>query len=154
MKKEITIDEQQFLIPFGHGISIDYGCFIAKAWGHELVIHNDEKYCGKVLNFKPNAKFSLHFHVQKEETWFVASGELTLRFIDTKNGTDTYFCKLTKGCVVHIPPGVPHQLVAGADGAVVFEASTPHKDEDSYRIEGGDSQLSPEKIEDDHSYRI
>lgn len=140
MSKPILIGPEQFLKLYGHGISIDYGCFVGKAWGQEIVLHNGDDYCGKVLVFKPHAKFSLHFHVQKTETWYVQTGELTLRFIDTKNGTDTYHCKLTKGCVVHIPPGVPHQLIAGDTGAVIFEASTPHKDSDSYRIEGGDSQ--------------
>ena len=139
MAKHIYIGPEQFLKTFAHGISIDYGCFVGKAWGSETIIHNGDGYCGKILTFKPHAKFSLHFHVQKTESWYVGSGELTLRFIDTKN-SDNYFCTLTKGCVVHIPPGVPHQLTAGASGAVVFEASTPHKDSDSYRIEGGDSQ--------------
>lgn len=140
MAKQIYISPENFLKEYGHGISIDYGCFVGKAWGQEIVLHNGDDYCGKVLIFKPYAKFSLHFHVQKTETWYVQSGNLTLRFVDTTNGTDQYLAELSKGCVVHIPPGVPHQLIAGETGAVVFEASTPHKDSDSYRIEGGDSQ--------------
>ena len=154
MAKQNYIGPEQFLKEYGHGIIIDYGCFVGKAWGQEIIIHNGDNYCGKVLVFNPNAKFSLHFHVEKTETWYVQTGNLTLRFLDTTNGTDEYNCELTKGCVVHIPPGVPHQLLAGPDGAVVFEASTPHKDSDSYRIEGGDSQLRPEKPENDHSIRI
>jgi hypothetical protein len=39
---------------------------------------------------------------------------------------------------VRVPPGQPHQLEALTD-ATVFEVSTQHFDEDSYRIWKGDT---------------
>ena len=46
---------------------------------------------------------------------------------------------LYKGDVVRQRVGQPHQLEALTDG-VVFEVSTQHFDEDSYRVWKGDSQ--------------
>jgi mannose-6-phosphate isomerase-like protein (cupin superfamily) len=109
-----------------------------KAWGHELWIHNDENYCAKILHFNKGAKFSMHYHVIKEETWYVARGYFELIMIDT----DTAEKKsqlLTVGDIVEIPRGAPHQLIALEEGDI-FETSTQHFEDDSYRVEKGDSQ--------------
>ena len=47
------------------------GCHIPKGWGHEIVFENNEKYCGKILVFKEGAEFSMHYHMIKDETWYV-----------------------------------------------------------------------------------
>jgi len=36
---------------------------------------------------------------------------------------------------------MPHQLITGEQGGEIFEVSTEHFDDDSYRVEKGDSQL-------------
>lgn len=109
-----------------------------KAWGQELWIRNFEGYCGKILRFNEGAKFSLHFHVLKEETWYIASGEFELIYINTD--TAVACSRVLKiGDVIHLKPGVPHQLRAIQSGDV-FEVSTQHFPEDSYRIYPGDSQ--------------
>jgi quercetin dioxygenase-like cupin family protein len=41
---------------------------------------------------------------------------------------------LQEGDVVYIEKGLPHQLIALTEGAIVMEVSTEHFDEDSYRI--------------------
>ena len=112
---------------------------VPKKWGKEIIIHNDLDYCGKLLVFKEGAKFSMHFHIKKAETWYVQEGTFILRYIDTKDAT-TYEKELTKGMVVEIHQGDPHQLIALTKG-IIFEVSTQHFDEDSYRVEKGDSQL-------------
>ena len=43
-----------------------------KAWGYELWIVNHELYCGKLLVFEKGKKFSMHYHLIKEESWYVA----------------------------------------------------------------------------------
>ena len=45
-----------------------------------------------------------------------------------------------EGACITIERGQPHQLVALEDGSEIFEVSTQHFDEDSYRIRKGDSQ--------------
>jgi mannose-6-phosphate isomerase-like protein (cupin superfamily) len=111
-------------------------CKVPKGWGHEIVIVNNELYCGKVLVFKRGCKFSMHYHVLKQETWYVQSGSFIFNFIDTEHGT-THTMELSKGHGVTIPRGMPHQLHALTDGEI-FEVSTEHFDSDSYRIYKGD----------------
>lgn len=111
-------------------------CQVPKGWGHEIIIVNNEQYCGKVLVFKRGCKFSMHYHILKQETWYVQSGSFIFNFIDTVNGT-THTMELFKGESVTIPRGMPHQLHALSDGEI-FEVSTQHFDSDSYRIYKGD----------------
>jgi mannose-6-phosphate isomerase-like protein (cupin superfamily) len=110
-----------------------------KAWGYEDWIINNDKYCGKILVFNRGAKFSMHYHLIKHETWYVVSGQFILTTVDTERASDkTMFLK--PGDVVVIAPGLPHQLEAVTDDAKIFEVSTTHYDTDSYRIRPGDSQ--------------
>ena len=114
------------------------GCRVPKGWGEELIIQNNELYCGKLLIFKAGCKFSMHYHMIKDETWYVESGEFIYRWIDTETA-DVHEQKLVPGNIVRQLPGQPHQLEALTDGKI-FEVSTQHFDEDSYRVWKGDSQ--------------
>ncbi len=110
-------------------------CKIPKGWGHELVIHNSSEYCGKILVFKKGCKFSMHYHIKKQETWYVNKGEFKFIWVDT--GTAKKYTKLLKtGDVVTITRGMPHQLYAITSGEI-FEISTQHFNSDSYRVEKG-----------------
>ena len=109
-----------------------------KGWGEEIWIINTEAYCGKLLKFNAGASFSNHFHMIKDETWYVAEGRLRLRYFNLANA-DEKVEELGPGSVVRIPPGKPHQLTA-LEPSIVIEVSTPHDEADSYRIGKGDSQ--------------
>jgi mannose-6-phosphate isomerase-like protein (cupin superfamily) len=107
---------------------------VEKQWGHELWIHNDNQYCGKLLVFTNSGnKFSMHYHMIKNETWYVQEGAFQFDWIDTESAERCY-TQLQKGDVVYIEKGLPHQLTALIDNSIVFEVSTEHFDEDSYRI--------------------
>lgn len=112
---------------------------IEKGWGHEVIFVNNEKYCGKILHFKKNSKFSMHYHIKKTETWFVSSGTFTFLSIDTSNAT-VISQILQKGDVITNKIGQPHQIICEEEGDI-FEVSTQHFDSDSYRVFKGDSQL-------------
>ena len=112
------------------------GCHVEKGWGHELIIVNNELYCGKILVFKAGCKFSLHYHIIKQETWYVNKGSFRFSWIDTEEGGQ-HTQELNVGDVVTIPIGMPHQLYAYEDGEI-FEISTQHFDSDSYRVWKGD----------------
>ena len=124
----------------GHKIKPEVceGCKVPKGWGEELIIENNEMYCGKLLIFKKGCKFSMHYHLIKDETWYVDKGEFLYRWIDTDTA-EIKEQKLKVGDVVRQRVGQPHQLVALTDGEV-FEVSTQHFDEDSYRVFKGDTQ--------------
>ena len=123
----------------GHKIKPEIcgGCSVPKGWGAEVIIENNEMYCGKLLIFKEGCKFSMHYHLIKDETWYVDKGEFIYRWIDTESA-ETIEQKLKPGDVVRQRVGQPHQLIALTDGTV-FEVSTQHFDEDSYRVVKGDT---------------
>lgn len=109
-----------------------------KGWGDELWIANNEKYCGKILRFNKGSSFSMHYHIKKEETWCVTKGELKLEYFDLEKA-ERMTKTLEEGDVVHLKPCIPHKLTALEDSSV-FEVSTQHFNEDSYRVEKGESQ--------------
>lgn len=117
---------------------------VKKGWGQEIIWATNDKYCGKIMVFeKAGSKFSMHFHKEKDETWFVNSGKFKLIWCDTK--TAQYHEQiLEEGAVWRNPPMMPHQLIALTDGAMIFEVSTADSVEDNYRIIPGDSQPQQE----------
>ena len=114
---------------------------VQKGWGYELIWATNDKYCGKIMVFeKAGAKFSMHFHREKDETWFVNSGKFKLRWIDTTNA-QLYEKELSEGETWHNPPLQPHQLECLVAGSSITEVSTPDSVEDNYRISQGDTQI-------------
>lgn len=112
--------------------------FVAKGWGSENIWATNDKYCGKLLKFNTGSKFSMHFHAEKEETWYVLSGQFVVRYIDTTNANQ-HEQTLKEGDVWHNKPLLPHQLICIEEG-VIIEVSTPDSVEDNYRVGKGDSQ--------------
>jgi mannose-6-phosphate isomerase-like protein (cupin superfamily) len=115
---------------------------VEKGWGYEVIWATNNKYAGKILVFeREGAKFSMHFHKEKDETWFVNSGKFKVRWIDTSNAT-LYEKELSEGDTWHNPPLQPHQLECLADNSSISEVSTADSVEDNYRVLPGDSQKS------------
>ena len=112
--------------------------FVKKGWGSELIWTTNDKYCGKFLQFHFGGKFSMHFHKEKDETWYVLSGKFEVHWIDTKDAT-LHVEELNEGDTWHNPPLVPHQIFCLEEGTIV-EVSTPDSVEDNYRVGKGDSQ--------------
>jgi len=111
---------------------------VTKGWGEEVWIVNNNEYCGKILKFNSGARFSMHYHINKEETFFVSKGKLSLKSINLENAEE-FTKEINAGDVVDIPRFAPHQLTALEDSEII-EFSTHHEDSDSYRIAKGDSQ--------------
>ena len=113
---------------------------VQKGWGYELIWSTNELYCGKIMVFeKAGNKFSMPFHKEKDESWFVNSGRFLLKYIDTKTAT-VYEKEMKEGDVWRNPPLLPHQLIALEDNSSVTEVSTPDSVDDNYRLAPGDSQ--------------
>lgn len=111
---------------------------VPKGWGHEVIFVNNDKYCGKILHFKLGAKFSMHYHLIKKESWYVSSGKFLFKYINTTNA-DILEVLLEVGDTITNEIGEPHQIICLEEGDV-FEVSTTHFDSDSYRVMKGDSQ--------------
>jgi quercetin dioxygenase-like cupin family protein len=112
--------------------------YVEKGWGHELIWATNDKYCGKLMHFKQGAKFSMHFHAVKDESWYVLEGKFIVRTIDTSNSKQQETL-LLEGDTWHNPPLQIHQLECLQEGTII-EVSTPDSVEDNYRVLPGDSQ--------------
>lgn len=112
--------------------------FVEKGWGSENIWATNDKYCGKLLQFNQGAKFSMHFHAHKDETWYVLSGKFKVVVINTADASQTEHT-LSVGDTWHNPVLLPHQLICLETGTII-EVSTPDSVEDNYRVAKGDSQ--------------
>ena len=112
--------------------------FVEKGWGHELIFATNDKYCGKLLKFNQNARFSMHFHAEKDESWYVLNGKFIVKIIDTKTAQPREK-ELNPGDTWHNTPLMVHQLYCIEEGTII-EVSTPDSVEDNYRVLPGDSQ--------------
>ena len=63
-------------------------------------------------------KFSLHYHVLKKESWYVANGSFQYIWIDTEKGEEKQTA-ITKGQCITINRGEPHQLIAIEDNSEI-----------------------------------
>lgn len=113
---------------------------VEKGWGRELILVNTDEYCFKRLVFDlEGAATSMHFHVMKDETFFVEKGAFKLELIDTKIGK-SYEVSMEEGEHMRIDPLLPHRITALVDDSVMIEVSTHDDPSDSYRVMPGDSQ--------------
>jgi mannose-6-phosphate isomerase-like protein (cupin superfamily) len=111
---------------------------VEKGWGHELIWVTNDKYCGKIMHFNEGSKFSCHFHREKDEAWYVLSGEFVVEYINTADASQDSV-ELHPGDTWHNPPLLPHRLICIKAGDII-EVSTPDSVEDNYRVLPGDSQ--------------
>lgn len=124
--------------------------FVQKGWGSEEWIVNKPEYCGKLLKFSYGKKCSVHYHLLKDETFYLHKGKVEMHWMDplvSIHGDQEQilkeFDKLKKVVVLqagdsfYVPKHRIHQVFALEDSDV-FEFSTEHFDEDSYRLRKGD----------------
>lgn len=110
---------------------------VPKGWGFEKWIVNTEKYCGKLLYFVKGGKCSWHYHIIKDETFYIQSGKILLHYSEN-DSIECSNCKiLERGDNFYVYPGLRHQMEALED-TELFEFSTQHFDDDSIRIMPGD----------------
>ena len=95
---------------------------VDKPWGYELIFAHTERYVGKILHVNAGEALSLQYHEIKDETLYLAEGEIEL--VVEENGS-LVSTTLRGGDSYHITPGTRHRMVAGADGCDIIEVSTP-----------------------------
>jgi len=109
-----------------------------KIWGREEWIVNNPVYCGKFLYLTKGKRCSLHYHKNKDETFYVLRGKVLMEVDDREK-------IMKKGDIQHITPLTKHRF-SGLENSVIIEFSTHHEDSDSYRIEGQLSGVVPKEI--------
>lgn len=125
---------------------------VAKAWGYEDILVNTPLYCGKRMVVFPGGQCRWHYHVYKDETFYLVRGALTVEHIglnrllglmgeghterDVLTDDRLYqLCKnvLQPGDAVRLIPGVRHRFTNhGWTDAEFYEFSTHHDDDDSH----------------------
>lgn len=110
---------------------------VPKPWGHEVIWAHTDRYVGKILHIKSGHALSVQYHVRKDETVYLLSGELTYW---VKVDGEMRDMQLRVGDAFRITPGTIHYMEAVTD-CDVLEASTPDLDDvvrlsDRYGREG------------------
>ena len=95
-----------------------------KAWGEEHWIVNEE-YCGKRLVLKAGHRCSIHYHKIKDEVFYVSSGLVLMEIGESVR-------VLGPGMKQHVKPNERHRFT-GLEDSEIFEFSTRHRENDSYR---------------------
>ncbi|WP_337313034.1 cupin domain-containing protein [Candidatus Aeolococcus gillhamiae] len=114
---------------------------IDKPWGHELRWAITDRYLGKLIHVNRGQQLSLQYHVQKDESIYIASGLLDLVLEDHAGEVRVH--RMTPGMSARVRPGRRHRFIAVED-TDLFEVSSPEIDdvvrlEDSYGREGTSS---------------
>jgi len=110
----------------------------ATGWGNEIEIHNGDGYCGRVLDILTGQKCSLHYHLNKKETFYVLSGRIN---IDLSFDLHSETITLEEGDSIDIPQFVMHRFV-GLVNSQVLEISTEDLGEDDLvRVKQGSTQM-------------
>ena len=114
---------------------------IDKPWGHELRWAITDRYLGKLIHVNKGHQLSLQYHVQKDESIFIASGLVDLVLEDEQG--EVHVHRLRPGMSARVRPGRRHRFV-GVEDSDIFEVSSPEIDdvvrlEDSYGREGTSS---------------
>jgi len=111
--------------------------YVDKGWGYERWVVNSPEYCGKLLFFNKGKRCSWHYHKLKDEVFYLQSGKLLVKYSDNDDLEKAEELVLEPGQNFHVYRGLRHQMIALED-TELFEFSTTHFDEDSYRLQKGD----------------
>jgi mannose-6-phosphate isomerase-like protein (cupin superfamily) len=106
-----------------------------KVWGFEVHICNQENlYCGKVMMLKQDHRCSIHYHVNKHETFYISSGYVLMETASKpyQDKIDQIW-KLPTGFKITIPQHTIHRF-SGIRNSNIFEISTFDDPNDSYRL--------------------
>lgn len=121
--------------------------YIAKLWGMEEWLVNNEKYCAKFLWITPGFQCSLHYHPIKTETFIALDGLIRVEYYEGNKHIETLLSGQRRDALT-IPSNTPHRFWSmGSTGGLLLEVSTTHSDTDVVRLE-------PSKEQNNHEYLL
>jgi hypothetical protein len=103
-------------------------------WGFEAVWAKAEGYGAKHMMFlQSGSKTDIFFQKKTHKTWFVASGNFSVKWIDTSNGK-VFESKLEEGSVFEVEPLRPVCLEALTDNSSITEVNNGIYDDDKFIV--------------------
>ena len=75
---------------------------VEKGWGYEKWIVNCKEYCGKLLYFHKGKKCSWHYHVLKDEVFYIQSGRVLLKYGESDSSAEATDIILQPGERFHV----------------------------------------------------
>jgi mannose-6-phosphate isomerase-like protein (cupin superfamily) len=110
---------------------------IRKVWGYEEWLIKTELYWAKHLHLEKGARCSIHYHREKDETFYVKRG--IVRMLFKKGNSMKKESELTEIVLapkeqIRIKPNTLHCFESLTLTSLILEVSTPHREEDSYRL--------------------
>jgi len=116
-----------------------------KSWGMEIQFINTPLYCYKMLVCVHNrwsSKGRFHYHIIKDETFFVVKGKLELEVIincaaDQINPIDSFVHNIIVSAqeTYRVFPNIQHRFRSVGRSCIFYEISTRHDDSDSIRVD-------------------
>jgi len=118
-------------------------------WGSELEIHNGDGYCGRVLTILEDQKSSYHYHIEKNETFYVLSGTIKVELSFDLRDQDVL---LREGDCIDIPRLVIHRFTGVYDSTVLEISTYDAAEDDIVRVEPGSTQIKHAWNADDKDF--
>lgn len=120
-----------------------YAKKVDKPWGYEIHwVPEDAPYMGKLIHINAGCRLSLQIHDEKQESWFLVSGEAKVVWENNKGELTETILVQGKGYSTAI--GQKHRLV-GVTDCDIIEVSTPEKGT-TWRLE--DDYTRPDETEE------
>ncbi|MDD5192596.1 MAG: cupin domain-containing protein [Candidatus Nanoarchaeia archaeon] len=113
---------------------------VKKIWGRELWIANTDKYCGKILEINKGFRSSMHYHKDKDETFYILKGKVLME-------VEGKAIVMESGDIQRLLPGQKHRFT-GLEKSKMIEFSTHHEESDSYR-ETKSEKVDLDKLQSD-----
>lgn len=99
---------------------------VEKPWGFELHwVPADAPYLGKLLHINEGARLSLQVHDEKQESWFIISGQGAVIWENDKG--ELVETELRPGVGYSTKVGQKHRLKGLSGGCDIIEVSTPER---------------------------
>ena len=116
-----------------------YARRVEKPWGWEIhFVPDDKPYMGKILHINAGQRFSLQYHEQKLESWFLLSGRAKIIWDNNQGELEETAMEPGKGYSVDAKQR--HRILAITDCEIVEvsmpEVGTTYRLEDDYSRAG------------------
>ena len=128
-------------------MKIETPIYVDKVWGREVWMANTDLYCGKLLYLKKGKRCSIHYHKNKDETFYLHSGRILMELWENNKSEERI---MEKGEVLRINPNTKHRF-SGLENSLIIEISTHHEEEDSYRVSDQLSGDVPKEVMEKYS---